>query len=193
MIVLLDIDNHDDETIEFRDCPSEEDPTTRVTCLNYSPFQALALVTNAHARLTISLQAYTLIGSFLLLNIPGYNLILGVEWLESLGYIGWHFWNKTMLFTVNNKTCTLQGLITAQPTFLPCNSAQSGFHYPSPILTADYPNHNPFVPPPNSLAETFTTPLSSYLPATINIPPQPFPTNMHFTSPPIPILQSHLC
>lgn len=37
---------------------------------------------------TIKIQNYTFTGSFLLLNIPGYDLILGAEWLESLGYIG---------------------------------------------------------------------------------------------------------
>ncbi|TQD86337.1 hypothetical protein C1H46_028095 [Malus baccata] len=97
---------------------------------------------HAHLRahnVTINLQDYTLLGSFLLLNIPGYDLILGAEWLEPLGYIGWHFRNKTMLFIVNNKTYTLQGLITTQPTFHPCTSAHSSSHYPHPYLQPTTP------------------------------------------------------
>ncbi|KAB2612816.1 ATP-dependent RNA helicase ddx18 [Pyrus ussuriensis x Pyrus communis] len=38
--------------------------------------------------MTLKLQDYTMHDSFLLLDVPGCDLILGAEWLESLGFIG---------------------------------------------------------------------------------------------------------
>lgn len=38
------------------------------------------------------------------------NLVLGAEWLETLGYIGWHFKNKIMEFQINGTNYRLVGL-----------------------------------------------------------------------------------
>ena len=146
----------------------ENIPPVQFTIASHKQVQAHMRAHNV----TINLQDYTLLGSFLLLNIPGYDLILGAEWLESLGYIGWHFRNKTMIFTVHNQTYTLQGLITAQPTFHTCNLAQYNPQYPPPILAADHTNHTPLCPPPNYPTDTLPTPLQSY-PPTITLPSPP--------------------
>ena len=138
MIVLLDVDNQDDEPIEFRDCHFEEDTLTdppchmlelfsipglgighpmRLTCsigsttirvlidsggvcnllsldiahqlgLDIEHILPVHFTTASHQKVhanmrahnvNIHLQDYTYIGSFLLLNILGYDLILGAE------------------------------------------------------------------------------------------------------------------
>lgn len=40
----------------------------------------------------------------------GCDLVLGVEWLETLGFIGWHFKNKIMEFQINGTNYRLVGL-----------------------------------------------------------------------------------
>ncbi|XP_068328087.1 uncharacterized protein [Pyrus communis] len=62
----------------------------------------------AHA-VMVEMQGYTLKRDFLLLAVSGCDLVLGAEWLESLGMIGWHFLNKTMDFDVDGVHYRLQG------------------------------------------------------------------------------------
>lgn len=51
----------------------------------------------------------------------GYDLVFRAEWLESLGYISWHFKNKIMKFHLNGCNYRLVGLHTtdAQPSPTP--------------------------------------------------------------------------
>lgn len=98
----------------------------------------------------VQLQGYTLMGSFLLLNIPGYDLILGSEWFESFRFIGRYFKNKTMIFHVHGTTYTPQGLVTAQPSFQTCYSMQTTSPNIHPLLNLMPPTHTPLSPPPNT-------------------------------------------
>lgn len=98
----------------------------------------------------VQLQGYTLTGSFLLLDIPGYDLILGSEWLESLGFIGWHFRNKTMLFNVKGTTHTLQGLISAHPIVRASHSIQPTTPTTHSLFSTTPPSDLPISPPPNT-------------------------------------------
>lgn len=58
---------------------------------------------------TVEIQGYQYTNSFLLLPVPGCDLVLGAQWLDSLGYIGWHLLEKVM-FVVNGKKYVLQGV-----------------------------------------------------------------------------------
>ncbi|KAI5352798.1 hypothetical protein L3X38_005690 [Prunus dulcis] len=57
----------------------------------------------------VKLQAFEFHGDFGLLSVSGCDLVLGVEWLETLGLIGWHFRDKIMEFTVDGNNYRLQG------------------------------------------------------------------------------------
>lgn len=57
---------------------------------------------------------------FLLLDVTGCDIILGAKWLESLGFIGWHFKQKSMVFSVEGKTYTLHGLTHLASIFPSC-------------------------------------------------------------------------
>ncbi|CAL9031829.1 unnamed protein product [Prunus brigantina] len=57
----------------------------------------------------VKLQAYEFQGDFCLLSVSGCDLVLGVEWLETLGLIGWHFRDKLMEFTVDGINYRLRG------------------------------------------------------------------------------------
>lgn len=63
---------------------------------------------------TVTIQDYQFTSSFLLLPVAGCDLLLGAEWLDSLGFIGWHFAEKIMVFTTQEKCHVLQG-ITSHP------------------------------------------------------------------------------
>lgn len=64
--------------------PTESIPPIHFTTAAYKQVSSTLRVHNVD----VQMQDYTLSGSFLLLDIPGYDLILGSEWLESLGFIG---------------------------------------------------------------------------------------------------------
>ncbi|PRQ56667.1 putative nucleotidyltransferase, Ribonuclease H [Rosa chinensis] len=59
---------------------------------------------------TVSIQGYQFTTSFLLLPVTGCDLLLGAQWLETLGFIGWHFSEKVMVFTENGQCHVLHGL-----------------------------------------------------------------------------------
>ncbi|KAK9913982.1 hypothetical protein M0R45_037781 [Rubus argutus] len=61
--------------------------------------------------ITVAIQGYEFTGSFLLLPVAGCDLLLGAQWLDTLGFIGWHFAEKVMVFTAQGKCHILQGSI----------------------------------------------------------------------------------
>lgn len=48
---------------------------------------------------------------FIVLPIKGCDMVLGVQWLHSLGPIVWNFASLTMQFGYIGKSCTLQGIM----------------------------------------------------------------------------------
>lgn len=65
---------------------------------------------------TIEMQNYTYTNSFLLLPVTGCDLVLGAQWLDSLGYIGWHFFEKTMMFIADGEKYVLRGITSRNQT-----------------------------------------------------------------------------
>ncbi|XP_004305244.1 PREDICTED: enzymatic polyprotein-like [Fragaria vesca subsp. vesca] len=61
-------------------------------------------------RVTVKIQEYELTDDFLLLPVPGCDLLLGAQWLDTLGFIGWHFFEKVMMFVANGKHHVLYGI-----------------------------------------------------------------------------------
>ncbi|XP_026399607.1 uncharacterized protein LOC113295489 [Papaver somniferum] len=57
----------------------------------------------------ITLQNHSFTTDFHILDIGGYDVVLGVQWLRTLGPIMWDFSNLTMQFTVKNTSVYLQG------------------------------------------------------------------------------------
>ena len=47
---------------------------------------------------TVTIQGYSFTSSFLLLPVPECDLLLGAQWLNTLGFMGWHFLDKVMVF-----------------------------------------------------------------------------------------------
>ncbi|XP_061999331.1 uncharacterized protein LOC133716671 [Rosa rugosa] len=66
--------------------------------------------------ITIQIHYYTFLDSFLLLPVAGCDLLLGAPWLDSLGFVGWHFSEKLMVFTSNGKCHILQGIVNSPMT-----------------------------------------------------------------------------
>lgn len=72
--------------------------------------------------ISVQLQDYLFSSDLCLLSVVGYDLVLGAEWLETLGYIGWHFKKKIMEFQVLGRNYGLVGLRSSNPTPSPVSS-----------------------------------------------------------------------
>ncbi|XP_021809329.1 uncharacterized protein LOC110752877 [Prunus avium] len=60
--------------------------------------------------LSVQIQDYSLTSNFKLLPVAGCDLLLGVEWLETLGLIEWDFKNKIMRFHLGEHSYCLTGI-----------------------------------------------------------------------------------
>ncbi|XP_061998995.1 uncharacterized protein LOC133716304 [Rosa rugosa] len=92
----------------------------------------------------VTIQGYLFKSSFLLLLVPGCDLLLGTPWLDSLGFVGWLFLEKLMVFMANGCRQVLQG-ITKKHRAVDHNSFMA-------LMTQEHldPNSNhlgPHVPP----------------------------------------------
>ncbi|KAA8517478.1 hypothetical protein F0562_017771 [Nyssa sinensis] len=58
----------------------------------------------------LTLQGFPIFVDFYLLPLEGYDIVLGTQWLRTLGPIIWDFSRLQMRFQVNGKDVTLQGL-----------------------------------------------------------------------------------
>lgn len=56
-------------------------------------------------------QGYKFFTNFLVLSVKGFDLVLGIHWLLSLGPIVWDFSNLTMQFTHGKHNCILRGTV----------------------------------------------------------------------------------
>jgi hypothetical protein len=58
----------------------------------------------------VKLQGYTFVVDLYVLPLAGCDIVLGIQWLRTLGPILWDFLNLTMQFVYEEKTCLLEGL-----------------------------------------------------------------------------------
>ncbi|XP_068307393.1 uncharacterized protein [Pyrus communis] len=72
-------------------------------------------------QVSVCLQGYTFTSDFHLLVVAGYDMVLGVNWLKTLGFIGWNFLLKVMEFSMHVTNYRLVGSFT---------SPQLGFSFP---------------------------------------------------------------
>lgn len=93
-------------------------PISTPTSLSFTTASGQTLSPSGLAsNVTVKIQEYTFNGSFLLLPVVGCDLLLGAQWLDTLGFIGWHFLEKVMMFTANGKCHVLHGLTNQPPSF----------------------------------------------------------------------------
>lgn len=103
----------------------------------------------------MQIQDYIFTDSFLLLSVAGCDLVLGAQWLDSLGFIGWHFLDKVMVFVVDGKWHTLKGISSKRPSLddngfmelLPSEHLDTVANLTSPTLsdTCPFPAINPLL------------------------------------------------
>lgn len=56
-----------------------------------------------------SVITHSFIADFYVIPLDGFDIVLGVKWLQTLGPILWDFTSLTMIFEVNGRQITLQG------------------------------------------------------------------------------------
>ncbi|PRQ22490.1 putative nucleotidyltransferase, Ribonuclease H [Rosa chinensis] len=76
------------------------------------PLQPMGTVRNV----TVKVQSFTFTDDFFLLPVTGCDLVLGAKWLNTLGFIGWHFAEKVMVFFMDGQCYTLHGLSATNRT-----------------------------------------------------------------------------
>ncbi|KAA3461562.1 reverse transcriptase [Gossypium australe] len=64
-------------------------------------------------------QGYHFQTDFLLLSVKGFDLVLGIQWLLTLGPITWDFANLTMQFQHQKQNCLLRGLVPGSLQLVP--------------------------------------------------------------------------
>ncbi|KAM2650970.1 hypothetical protein EV1_014909 [Malus domestica] len=98
-------------------------------CIDHSLIELIMVVngrlcytTSLTFNLSVQLHDYSFSSNLRLLPVVGSDLVLGAEWLETLGYIGWHFKNKIMEFQVLGSNYRLHGLRSSNPLPSPVSS-----------------------------------------------------------------------
>ncbi|XP_076921524.1 uncharacterized protein LOC143582964 [Bidens hawaiensis] len=71
----------------------------------------------------------------LLLPLDNYDMVLGVQWLLTLGNITWNFQNLTMQFNVDEKPFELKGLDSNLVIFCSANKLQDLLSHPTQIAS----------------------------------------------------------
>ncbi|XP_016727246.1 uncharacterized protein [Gossypium hirsutum] len=64
-------------------------------------------------------QGYNFTTDFLILSVKGFDLVLGIHWLLSLGPIAWNFSNLTMQFNHMRQNFILQGIVPSSLHIVP--------------------------------------------------------------------------
>lgn len=80
------------------------------------------LVTTKIATLELCLQGYTFLFQYYVLPILGSEIILGANWLKTLGDIVWNFEHMTMKFDSLGKRHVLQGETETKATVVSCKA-----------------------------------------------------------------------
>ncbi|XP_050387420.1 uncharacterized protein LOC126803710 [Argentina anserina] len=97
-------------------CVIQPPTSMRFKSVSGEPLKASGTATDVK----IAFQGYEFTNSFMLLPVTDCDLLLGVQWLDNLGFIGWHFAEKVMAFTANGRCHVLKG-ITAKTSTLDQN------------------------------------------------------------------------
>jgi hypothetical protein len=144
--------------------PLTSTPFLRVKIADGTTVQSLGKVSSV----TLKVQGHSISTSFYLIALGGYDMVLGVEWLSTLGPILWDFSLMTMQFTLLGITTRLTGLspkglsLEAGPKFLKhSSSANKGFFLK--LVTLDSKPDPPPIPEPiqtllHSFSSVFTEP-----------------------------------
>ncbi|KAJ0578410.1 putative nucleotidyltransferase, Ribonuclease H [Helianthus annuus] len=83
---------------------------TEIVCANYSPnFQWF-------------MQGMWFTTDVLVIPLDSYDMVLGVQWLLTLGSIVWNFMDMTMQFTIGNTQCSLKGVDSNKVSLCSANS-----------------------------------------------------------------------
>lgn len=72
----------------------------------------------------INLQGYSLLVDFYWLPLEGCDVVLGTQWLSTLGLIQWDFSKLLMKFELKEKTIVLHGLKNSEDRIINCQYLQ---------------------------------------------------------------------
>lgn len=77
-------------------------------------------------KVSVWLHEYVFTSDFHILAVAGCDMVLGINWLKTLGFIGWNFLKKVIEFSVHGTNYRLVGFAT--PVSLS----------PTPLTTLDH-------------------------------------------------------
>jgi hypothetical protein len=89
--------------------PVKEESKLTIMVANGDTIPCLA----CYKTVSFNLQGYNFQTTLYLLILRGCDIVLGVDWLSTLGPILWDFIELTMKFTHKNREVALQGLVSA--------------------------------------------------------------------------------
>lgn len=72
---------------------------------------------------TLWVQGHSIVTSFYLISLGGWDIVLGVEWIRTLSLILWDFTHMTMQYTLLARSTTLMGVTPGGP------SLEEGTHF----------------------------------------------------------------
>uniref|UniRef100_A0A3Q7J7N5 Reverse transcriptase domain-containing protein n=1 Tax=Solanum lycopersicum TaxID=4081 RepID=A0A3Q7J7N5_SOLLC len=105
-LFLFELDDSiDDEIPEVPDDCPKISCNYRISISNGEKVQCLGVCTGV----TISIGEHNFIVDLYVIPLGGFDLVLGVKWLQSLGPILWDFAALTISFSVEGKSVLLQG------------------------------------------------------------------------------------
>ncbi|CAL2229891.1 unnamed protein product [Prunus armeniaca] len=108
----------------------------------------------------VQIQGYEFKHDYRLLNVIGCDMVLGMDWLETLGLVGWHFKHRTMEFTVARSNHRIMGATNGplQPTTQICQLGSKENTVDLNFLIQETTD-----PKPISVSEPLPKPLQSLL------------------------------
>ncbi|KAI5352345.1 hypothetical protein L3X38_005236 [Prunus dulcis] len=108
----------------------------------------------------VQIQGYEFKHDYRLLNVIGCDMVLGMDWLETLGLVGWHFKHRTMEFTVAGSNHRIIGAMNGplQPTTQICQLGSK-----ENAVDLNFLIHETIDPISISVSETLPEPLQSLL------------------------------
>lgn len=78
---------------------------------------------------SFSIPQTQLVVHFYLGEFEGCNMILGAEWLLTLGHVLWDFSKKLMQFKINSQEITINGMTPSKPSKTSCNKGSCALLY----------------------------------------------------------------
>ncbi|KAM1658785.1 hypothetical protein ACFXTN_042909 [Malus domestica] len=108
----------------------------------------------------VRLQNYTFTSDFHLLAVTGCDMVLGVDWLETLGLIGWNFLLRIIEFSVQGTNYRLVGSSTSPalsaPVQPPATTLGESSRRALPHLASLTTTEGSFLPPPACIQSLLT-------------------------------------